>query len=79
MHQSNTASPNITVSQSSDKIQQQLELFPLASKRQKAQISSIPGVCPKERNRYRVSVDGVILGNCLSVDEALRLAKGGEV
>ncbi len=53
-------------------------LHPL-KKRQKPQISSIPGVPANERQRYRVMVAGEILGDYLSADEALELAaKGGE-
>lgn len=54
---------------------QQLELFPLPKKRQKPQISSIPGVSPKERDRYRVMIGDRILGDKLTLDEALKLAK----
>lgn len=56
---------------------QQLELFPLANKRQKPQITSVPGVSPKERNRYRVTLAGEILGDLLTLDEAVQLAKQG--
>jgi len=51
----------------------------LASKKQqKPQISSISGISPKQRNRYRVMVGEQILGERLTIDEALKLAKGGE-
>lgn len=53
----------------------QLELFPLPQKRRKPQISSIPGVSARERDRYRVMVGGRILGDHLSAPEALKLAK----
>jgi hypothetical protein len=54
----------------------QLELFP-SSKQQKPQIASIPGVSPRERNRYRVVLGNGILGDRLSIDEAINLAKRG--
>ena len=60
----------------------QLELFPLPKalpkKRHKPQISSVPGAHPLERNRYRVMVGGEILGDRLTLDEALVIAKRGE-
>jgi hypothetical protein len=46
--------------------------------RHKPQIVSTPGVCPKERSRYRVVLGGEVLGERLSLDEALKLAKGGK-
>jgi hypothetical protein len=45
--------------------------------RQKPQISSIPNISPKERNRYRVSLGTQILGTHLTIDEALKLVKRG--
>jgi len=45
---------------------------------QKPQISSISGISPKEPHRYRVMLGGEILGERLTLDEALKLAKGGE-
>jgi hypothetical protein len=45
--------------------------------RHKPQIVSIPGVCPKERSRYRVVLGTEVLGDRLTMDEALLLAKGG--
>lgn len=56
---------------------QQLELFSLHPKRQKAQISSIPGASPKNRHRYRVTLGDRILGDRLTLDEALELARRG--
>lgn len=47
--------------------------------RHKPQIVSILGICPKEKNRYRVVLGGELLGERLTLDEALKLAKGGEV
>jgi hypothetical protein len=45
--------------------------------RQKPQIVSIPGISPKEPHRYRVTLGGQLLGDRLTMDEALLLAKGG--
>jgi hypothetical protein len=42
----------------------------------KPQISSIPGIPAKERNRYRVTLNGEILADKLTLDEALKLAGG---
>lgn len=53
----------------------QLSLFPEPEIPRKAQISSIPGVSLKERNRYRVVIGDAILGDKLTLDEALKLAK----
>ncbi len=57
---------------------QQLELFPLPNKRQKPQISSVPGIPPKERNRYRVVFGEQILGDRLTIEQALSLAQKGD-
>jgi hypothetical protein len=46
--------------------------------RHKPQIVSAPGVSPKERSRYRVTLGGEVLGDRLTLDEALKLAKGGK-
>jgi hypothetical protein len=48
----------------------------LSKKKQKAQITSSPGVSPRERDRYRVMLGGEILGDRLSMDEALLLTQG---
>jgi hypothetical protein len=53
----------------------QLELFPLAAKRQKPQISSIPGTHPLERNRYQVTVGSKAIASELDADDASQLAK----
>jgi hypothetical protein len=45
--------------------------------RQKPQISSIPGVSPKARRRYKVVFGSEVLGDQLTLDEALQLAQGG--
>ena len=42
--------------------------------RHKPQIVSIPGISPKERNRYRVVLGDRILGDRLTLDEAIALA-----
>ncbi len=47
--------------------------------RQKPQIASIPGISPKESHRYRVVLGGEVLGDYLSIDEALLLAEGGKL
>ncbi len=44
----------------------------------KPQIISIPGVAPMAREHYRVRIGDRILGDFLSIDEALRFAKGGK-
>jgi hypothetical protein len=45
---------------------------------QKPQIVSVPGISPKERNRYRVVVGTEILADGLTADEAFELTgKGG--
>lgn len=54
---------------------QQLELFAKISTPQKPQITSIEGISPKERNRYRVVLGERILGDRLTLDQALELAK----
>ena len=43
----------------------------------KPQIVSIPGISPKEQHRYRVKAGDEVLGDRLTLDEALRLAEGG--
>ena len=45
--------------------------------RHKPQVSSIPGIPLKERHRYRVTSEGEVLGDFLSLDEATELAKRG--
>ena len=52
--------------------------MPILGKRHKPQISSILGVSPRERDRYRVVLGDRILGDRLNLDEALKLAKGGK-
>jgi hypothetical protein len=55
---------------------------PVASARlfcQKLQISSIPGISPKDSHRYRVMLGGQVLGDRLSIDEALLLVKEGKL
>jgi hypothetical protein len=55
----------------------QLEIFTSLGKRHKPKICSIPGVFPKQRDRYRVVLWDRILGDHLSIDQAIALAKGG--
>lgn len=45
--------------------------------RHKPQISSIPGISLKQRDRYRVMLGDEVMGDHLILDEALKLAKGG--
>ena len=40
----------------------------------KPQISSLPGMSPKERHRYRVALGSEVLGTHLTLDQALLLA-----
>jgi hypothetical protein len=47
----------------------QLQRFP-----SKPQISSIAGIPPKERHRYRVTLGDKVLGDFLTLDEAIALA-----
>ncbi len=47
----------------------QLQTFP-----KKAQISSVSGISPRERHRYRVTIGDAVLGDFLTLDEALKLA-----
>ena len=53
--------------------------LPIASlqEQQKPQISSIPEIPPKQRDRYRVMLGDLVLGDRVTLDEALKLAKGG--
>ena len=53
-------------------------MFPLSGKHLKPQISSIPGISVTERRRYRVIAGERILGDRLTLEEALKLAKRGE-
>lgn len=61
---------------------QQLELFAAPNTglvlKTKPQIVSIPGISLKELHRYRVTLGSRILGDRLTLDEALKLAKRGE-
>lgn len=56
----------------------QLELFTHTGNRNNPQISSIPGISPKQRDRYRVTLGSQVLGDRLTIDEAIKLANGGE-
>jgi hypothetical protein len=47
---------------------------PSKKKRQKPQISSSPGVSPRDRHRYRVTLGEEILGDRLTITETLKLA-----
>ncbi len=63
--------------QSPQQLALNLEL-PLQIGKSKPQIQSTPGISPKQRNRYRVSFGTKILGDRLTLDEAITLAKRGE-
>jgi len=53
--------------------------LPLALDRnqQKPQIVSVPGISPKQRDRYRLMRGDEVLADFLSLDEAIALVKGG--
>lgn len=53
----------------------QLELFTTGDLHNKPQIFSIPGISPKQRDRYRVMAGNEILGDRLTLDEVLTLSK----
>jgi hypothetical protein len=74
-----TIIPQSNRNSKNDNHSHQLSL-PLALDRnqQKPQIVSIPGISPKQRDRYRVMLGDDILGDRLTLDEALKLAKRGE-
>jgi hypothetical protein len=55
---------------------QDADLLPQV-KSQKPQVSRTPGTSPKELFRYRVTFQGQILGDHLSIDQAIELAKRG--
>jgi hypothetical protein len=48
------------------------------AKRQKPQITSVPGISVKVRDRYRLVLGDKILRDRLTLDEALAVAKRGE-
>jgi hypothetical protein len=55
---------------------QQLSLdlpSPLHEGKLKPQISSISGISPKERHRYQLKLGDRVLGDWLTLDEALKL------
>jgi hypothetical protein len=63
-----------TIAQNSPAHRRQLELFNYTGKRHKPQISSIPGIHPRERNRYQVKLADAFLGTHLTLDQAIALA-----
>jgi hypothetical protein len=65
-------SRQLTLWESSQKPASQSELFS-----RKPQISSIPGISPRERNRYRVTLGDKVIGDRLDLDEAIKVAKFG--
>ena len=68
---------NLSVARNPPSQGRQLELFSFQGNRHKPQISSIPGISPKQRDRYRVMLGDEILGDFLTLDEAVILTKGG--
>jgi hypothetical protein len=46
----------------------------LLNKRQKPQISSVPGVPATERQRYRVMIGDRVIATALNIDDALEVA-----
>jgi hypothetical protein len=62
------------ITQNSPAYRRQLDLFIHQGNRHKPQISSIPGVLPRECDRYRVLLGSEILGDRLTMDEAIALA-----
>jgi hypothetical protein len=66
-----------TIAQNPPAQGRQLELFTFQGKRHKPQISSISGISVKQRDRYRVVLGDEILGDFLSSDEAIALARRG--
>jgi hypothetical protein len=54
----------------------QLEISEYNLISQKPQITSIPGVSVRERNRYRVVLGDAILGDFLTIEQALELVGG---
>jgi len=66
-----------TIAQNSPPKGRQLDLFNHTGNLRKPQICSTPGTSPKERDRYRVTFQGQILGDHLSIDQAIELAKRG--
>jgi hypothetical protein len=51
-----------------------LDPLHLLNKRQKPQVSSIPGVSVTERERYRVMIGDRIIATGLNIDDALEVA-----
>ena len=65
---------NLSVTQTPPVEGRQLELFTHTGDRHKTQISSIPGISPKQRDRYRLMRGDQVLGDRLTLDEAIALA-----
>jgi hypothetical protein len=63
--------PQISSIPLSGKIAQQQAIF---QKPQKLQVESIPGVSPKERNRYQVRLGDKAIASELTCDDAAKLA-----
>jgi len=62
------------ITQNSPSKRRQLDLFIHQGNLHKPQILSIPGVFPKQRDRYGVVLGDRILGDRLTLDEAITLA-----
>jgi hypothetical protein len=52
----------------------QLELFPVSTKREKPQISSVPGISATTRRRYQVAIGDRVIATRLTVDQAWEIA-----
>jgi len=63
-----------TIPQNSSVKGRQLDLFVCQGNLHKPQISSILGISMKRRDRYRVVMGDVTLGDHLTLDEAIALA-----
>jgi len=67
---------NLSVTRKSPAQGRQLEIFSQNLISQKPQIASIPGMSIREKNRYRVTLAGEILGDYLTIEQALQLVGG---
>lgn len=68
---------NLSVTRKSPAQGRQLEIFGQNLIVQRPQITSVPGVSVRERNRYRVMLGDTILGDFLTIEQAVTLAKRG--
>ena len=65
------------IAQNPPAYRRQLDIFIHQGNLHKPQILSIPGISPKQRDRYRVLLGDRILGDRFIQGEAIVLAKGG--